>query len=631
MAEIPLLSREIEYSLSIEMAPGKRGRPHEDSIITQMLARLRGEYGATFWGIDPRFFGVEPHDTVLTRGMFHGLLGNLHREAVNPYWEVSHRLCDDPFELMREIRRCEQLTGELVRQEANENYTVRCFNAVSDRKGYDAKSAGMHDNFLISRNLRERLFFSVGVLEKTNVEKFSRWLQDLISMRVISSTIFGGEGKVGYDSTSSPACYQISGRSDFVHYLAGGDTTTVRPIINLRDEAHANCVHFSRLHVINSEGNRSPWSIILNTGTMAIFLAALDDDEVRLDWYLANPMSALHNLSRDLTLSRDIEVVLRKNGEKVTRKPTELLLDLMRQSELYCAKARVPSWCDEVVGEAKRLADLLARGDPEDEASSMLDWKIKQWYFPILMQKFNLDPDTEASWSHPEITAADINYHRIEDEKVWRTIIKYHYVKDIDKYYEPYGAPGDDSFLTDGVPGENRSYLLWYLWQNPHLRANTTFLDWGKIRIEGRVIQLEDPRKFGRKHLSLLLEGKPWDFSRLEDRSDFASLLAEQATMRYSGRKEIIQIHDAPYFCESCRGAMGRYNEEFERSRGTVIETPKENKERPKACALCLSGVAHNHAKLRYDITLGYDAPDEDFIRLAGWQNPPDPLEPEDS
>ena len=631
MALIPLLSREIEYSLSPRKTPASRVMPHEETVVTQMLAAMQREFRAVPFANKSNFENIcvtHPIPTEVVRGVYHGVFGNFHREAVNPYWEVSHRICDDPFELAREIRRGEQLSGYLCRNLSTDKFVIRCFNAVSDRNGYKGKSAGMHDNFLITRDLFNRIFSTFSILGGSHIGTASRWLQDLASMRVLVSTVFGGEGKVGHECTADPAHYQISGRTDFIGYLAGGETTRVRGIINTRDESHANCVHWARLHCINGEGNRSPWSIILNTGMMAIFLAALADDEMRLNWYLAEPVEALHNLSRDLSLSRDIEVVMRKGSEHKTKKPCELILEIIDQLELYCAHNHVPSWCIEVVGEGKKVAEMLARGDPEGEAAKMLDWLIKRQFLKsFIEEKLGLDPENLGVWQHPRVQAVDKDYHRIDDSRLWRAICENNEVRDAEKYYAPYGEVEDESFHAQGIPGENRSYLLWYICQDPHLREAVYIYDWGEIILEKISILLEDPRKFGKNHLSRLLQGLQFDFSKKEDRLRFALLISEHAMMRSSFRnQQILTVHGSPRFCPTCEWPVRRYNQAYYEENPVPLPQEKPASQIPDAkCTFCLTGRCATHQKSRRDVPPEHDAPDDDFIRLAGYHSPREP------
>lgn len=121
----------------------------------------------------------------------------------------------------------------------------------------------------------------------------------------VTRPVICGAGRVGIGQKSQQAGFQISQRADFVENEVGLETTFNRPIINTRDEAHANPAHYRRLHVIGGDGNLFDTSIFLKLGTTSLVLWAMEQG-VGLDWdalTLDDPVVQTWNVSHDPSLS----------------------------------------------------------------------------------------------------------------------------------------------------------------------------------------------------------------------------------------------------------------------------------------------------------------------------------------
>ena len=94
---------------------------------------------------------------------------------------------------------------------------------------------------------------------------------------LVSRQVFCGAGKVGAENGAEPVPYQISQRADFFETEIGLDTMVKRPIINTRDEPHADRDRYRRLHVIVGDANMSEYTTYLKVGTMMIMLQMIED------------------------------------------------------------------------------------------------------------------------------------------------------------------------------------------------------------------------------------------------------------------------------------------------------------------------------------------------------------------
>ena len=142
-------------------------------------------------------------------------------------------------------------------------------------------SYGCHENYLTERN-----------------DDFNRYTEVLIPF-LVSRQIYAGAGKVL--QTARGAVFCISQRAEHIWEGVSSATTRSRPIINTRDEPHADAERFRRLHVIVGDSNMSEYATFLKVGTTSILLAMLEDSSTVLrDLTLENPIRAIREISHDV-------------------------------------------------------------------------------------------------------------------------------------------------------------------------------------------------------------------------------------------------------------------------------------------------------------------------------------------
>ena len=184
-------------------------------------------------------------------------------------------------------------------------------------------SYGCHENYLTERN-----------------DEFNRYTEVLIPF-LVSRQIYAGAGKVL--QTARGAVFCLSQRAEHIWEGVSSATTRSRPIINTRDEPHADAERFRRLHVIVGDSNMSEYATFLKVGTTSILLAMLEDSSTVLrDLTLENPIRAIREISHDITCQRRVRLA---NGREMRA------LDI--QTEYLEPRVEVP-----------RSARSLARGRP---------------------------------------------------------------------------------------------------------------------------------------------------------------------------------------------------------------------------------------------------------------------------
>ncbi|MBU6216832.1 MAG: proteasome accessory factor PafA2 family protein, partial [Acidobacteria bacterium] len=185
----------------------------------------------------------------------------------------------------------------------------------------------------------------------------------------------------------------------------GLETTLKRPIINTRDEPHADAQKYRRLHVIAGDANMSETATFLKLGTTALILAMVEDDALGEPVGLARPVPAMHQVSRDLTLGRTLEL-----DDGTTATALELQFRLLGRAEAYADRHGLDCLGSEEVGREvlaswrSVLEDL--EQDPELTADR-LDWVAKRRLVEGYRQRDGLD------WTDPKLRALDLQYHDV--------------------------------------------------------------------------------------------------------------------------------------------------------------------------------------------------------------------------
>ena len=108
-----------------------------------------------------------------------------------------------------------------------------------------------------------------------------------------------GAGKVL--PTPRGTVYCVSQRAEHIWESVSSATTRSRPIINTRDEPHADAERFRRLHVIVGDSNMSETTTLLKVGSTDLVLRMIEAGAMLRDMTLDNPIRAIREVSHDMT------------------------------------------------------------------------------------------------------------------------------------------------------------------------------------------------------------------------------------------------------------------------------------------------------------------------------------------
>ena len=293
-----------------------------------------------------------------------------------------------PLDIVRWDKAGEQIMLDASRAAARlpGSPQITLYKNNTDNKG---ASYGAHENFLMRRS--------------TPFTEIVRHLTPFF----VSRQIFAGAGRVGIGQDGREHGFQISQRADFFETEVGLETTLKRPIINTRDEPHADADKYRRLHVIIGDANLAEISTYLKVGTTSLVLAMIEERYITRDLAVDAPVAALRAVSHDPTLRHEVTL---KDGRMLTAVQLQLeYLDLAKKyvEDRFGADAD-PQTVD-VLARWESVLDRLER-DPMLCAGE-LDWVAKL----KLLQSYRDRDGLE--WDDAKLHLIDLQYADIRPEK----------------------------------------------------------------------------------------------------------------------------------------------------------------------------------------------------------------------
>jgi len=298
--------------------------------------------------------------------------------------------------------------GEVILREAlqaaRETFPSMKIGLFKNNVDYWGHSYGCHENYLMDAEAHQECFVR-------NPDKVLRSLVPFL----VTRQLFAGAGKVGPDIGGDPQRrYVLSQRAHAIEHVFGLETMYARPIINTREEHHADSKRFRRLHLILGDANMNEFACFLKIGTTQIVLQMLEDDFLTEDLTLRDPVNALRRVAEfDFAVeladgrtisSLDIQGMFLSKAEQYVRSKTG--------REAPDAELILEYWAHALNGlERLRLSkDFELIDDPLQLAWS-LDWVAKLW----LIQRFR--NSKSRAWDSPELRVFDLQYHNIEVEE----------------------------------------------------------------------------------------------------------------------------------------------------------------------------------------------------------------------
>ncbi len=259
-----------------------------------------------------------------------------------------------------------------------EGQRCRLYKNNTDFQGH---SYGCHDNFLMRRDV-----------------PWERIVRDSVPF-LVTRQLFAGAGKLGIegeDERAQPGAFQLAQRSDFFEVLTSIDTMNRRPIVNTRDEPHADNALYRRFHVIVGDANMSEWATAMKIGTTALALDLIEKGHAP-QLAPADPIAATRSISRDTEWKWMIRL-----ADGRTASAIDVQREWLAAAQAHCDRDDDTAW---ILAEWESvLADLAT--DPM-RTRDRCDWAAKRFLLATFREAEKLD------WSHPWLQALDLEYHDV--------------------------------------------------------------------------------------------------------------------------------------------------------------------------------------------------------------------------
>jgi proteasome accessory factor PafA2 len=363
--------------------------PHLDARGFRAKQLLQDADESAYYEIDknrPLSFEEIKSDLVLSNG------ARFYNDHAHP--EYSTPECSALHQIVAQDKAGERILAECARrrnQKLETGQEVRLYKNNTDFVGH---SYGCHDNYLMRRDI-----------------PWDRIVAGILPF-LITRQIFAGAGKMGIEAegaASQLGVFQISQRADFFSVLVSIDTMNRRPLVNTRDEPHADANRYRRFHVILGDSNMSEWATAIKIGTTSLVLDLIERGKApQLE--IAQPIDANKSISRDQTYDWIIEL---KDGRKISA------IEVQRIYLTAAANIDPPlpgygaagnnedrQW---ILGEWENVLNDLERDVMVTR--DRVDWAAKKFLLDALQKEEKL------SWSDPWLQSIDLEYHNVDLER----------------------------------------------------------------------------------------------------------------------------------------------------------------------------------------------------------------------
>jgi Pup amidohydrolase len=394
MAIPKVIGTETEYGISAVGAPDFNPVLSSSLLISTYagaLRRIRWDYEQESPLRDARGFEPvqirEPAEEDL--GLANVILPNGARYYVDhAHPEYSTPECASPRQLVVHDKAGERVLERSLSELHHvlpPGQRIAIYKNNSDGKG---NSYGTHENFLVDRGT-----------------PFGIIVRDLTPF-LVSRQIYTGAGKLGGEAPWDDRDrhrYQLSQRADFFEAEVGLETTLKRPIINTRDEPHADPDKYRRLHVIVGDANMSEVATYLKLGTTSIVLKMIEDEYLP-DLTMANPVASLHEVSRDLSCTARLHLA---DGRRL--RAVEIQWEYLERARKYVEQEDDTPDNRDVLQRWENVLSAL-ESDPLS-LQRELDWVAKYRLLESYRERDGL------AWSDPKLRLIDLQYHDVRTDK----------------------------------------------------------------------------------------------------------------------------------------------------------------------------------------------------------------------
>ncbi|KQS65792.1 depupylase/deamidase Dop [Modestobacter sp. Leaf380] len=395
-----VMGTELEYGISVPGQPGANPTTLSSQVVNAWAPAEAPSRRRPRWDFeeesplrDARGFDLSPSraldhaDPDEDPGMANVVLTNgarLYVDHAHP--EYSTPEVTSPRDIVLWDKAGERVMVEASKRAARVpgSLPIQLYKNNTDGKG---QSYGAHENYLMDRRT-----------------PFIEIIRGLIPF-FVTRQVFAGAGRVGLGTDGRSQGFQLSQRADFFEVEVGLETTLKRPIINTRDEPHANPDEYRRLHVIIGDANLAEWSTYLKVGTTALVLAMIEARALSVDLTIEDSVEALQAVSHDPTLTHRVRL---RDGRRLTA--LQVQQEFLDQARDFVDRTGdTDEQTHDVLAKWGRVLEDLAI-DPM-RCADRLDWPAKLRLLEGYRARDGL------SWGDARLALVDLQYSDIRPEK----------------------------------------------------------------------------------------------------------------------------------------------------------------------------------------------------------------------
>ncbi len=371
---------------------------------------------------------------------------------------------------------CDSLYDVVVHDKAGERILESLLNSAEQR----LREEGIRGTIYLFKNNTDSAGNSYGCHENYSTSRdddLGHYAEVLIPF-LVSRQIYTGAGKVL--QTARGPVYSISQRAEHIWEGVSSATTRSRPIINTRDEPHADAERYRRLHVIVGDSNMSEYTTFLKVGAAACMLRMIEDPTVVLrDMTLENPIRAIREISHDMTCRRTVRLA---NGREVSA--LDIQREYLDRALRYAAAKGFPPLEQRALEMWEHCVTAL-ENDPL-KLDREVDWVIKYRLIEAFRAKHGL------ALGHARVQLVDLQYHDLcRDRGLYYKLQDHGLVERV----------CTDADITDAIdipPQTTRARLRGEFIKRAKERKRDYTVDWVHLKLNDqaqRTVLCKDPFK----------------------------------------------------------------------------------------------------------------------------------------
>jgi proteasome accessory factor A len=365
-------------------------------LVDRRIFGLENEYGVTCTFRGQRRLSPDEVARYLFRRVVHwGRSSNVFLENgarlyldVGSHPEYATPECDSVLDLIAHDKAGERIleallsAAEVRLHEEGISGDVYLFKNNTDSAG---NSYGCHENYLVARQ-----------------GEFAR-IADVLIPFFVTRQIYCGAGKVLHGPRGAQYC--LSQRAEHIWEGVSSATTRSRPIINTRDEPHADAERFRRLHVIVGDSNMNEFTSFLKVGITDLVVRMVEENTVMRDLTLENPIRAIREISHDMTCKRRVRLATGRELSAI-----EIQTEYFDRVSRFLDRRGMDQIAARILAEWGSALEALRSGQP-DSLVSKVDWVSKY----MLIEKYRAKHGV--TLSHPRIALMDLAYHDVNRDR----------------------------------------------------------------------------------------------------------------------------------------------------------------------------------------------------------------------